>query len=430
MSFLSLLSFPRKRESRGKRTGFRIKCGITEIGDPCSKTIGDNKFIILTMVEIDGSYGEGGGQILRTALSLSCLFKKPFRIFNIRKARKKPGLMPQHLTCVRAAQLLSNAEVTGDQKGSTELVFSPGEVKGGDFYFDIGTAGSTSLVLQTIIPALIFSPPHPPLAKGGRGGVSLGKEGFEGQKTTIILKGGTHVPFSPSFHYLVCVFAPFLKMIGIDLQLAIDSYGFYPKGGGKVRADIFPIKNIKPLNIMERGKILRLRGYSGVGNLPLTIAERQRNALLKSLMTHGFTEEQLVIPPCPPLERGGKGGFDIELLDIPTPGQGTFIFLQSESENSIAGFTSLGERGKRAEVVGEEAAIEFLRYFSTNAALDSHISDQIVLYLSVCKEESVFTTSCITQHVLTNLWVIGLFHEFRYSVEEEIGKPGTVKINY
>jgi RNA 3'-terminal phosphate cyclase (ATP) len=359
------------------------------------------------MIEIDGSYGEGGGQILRTALSLSCLFKKPFRIFNIRKARKKPGLMPQHLTCVRAAQLLSNAEVTGDQKGSTELLFLPKEIKGGDFYFDIGTAGSTSLVLQTIIPSLLFLK----------------------EKATITLKGGTHVPFSPSFHYLDRIFASFLKRMGIDVHLSIESYGFYPKGGGKVRADIFPVKNIKPLNIPDRGRILKLMGHSGVGNLPLSIAERQRNALLKSLITHGFTEKQLIIPPCPPLEKGGQVGFDIELLDVPTPGQGTFIFLHSESENSIAGFSSLGERGKKAEAVGEEAVIEFFRYFSTNAALDSHIADQIVLYLSLCKEESVFTTSCITQHVLTNLWVIGLFHEFRYSFEGKIGEAGKVKIN-
>jgi RNA 3'-terminal phosphate cyclase (ATP) len=398
------------------------------------------------MIEIDGSYGEGGGQILRTALSLSCLFKKPFRIFNIRKGRKKPGLMPQHLTCVRAAQLLSNAEVKGDQTGSTELLFLPGEVKGGDFFFDIGTAGSTSLVLQTIIPALVFSrgveipfkdsmenenPPQSPFAKGGLRGFTgkVDDGGLLKQKSTITLKGGTHVPFSPSFHYLERVFASFLKKIGIEIKLVIESYGFYPKGGGKVRAEIFPAKYVKPLNVMERGNILRLSCYSSVGNLPLSIAERQRKALMNSLMTHGFTEEQLVTPPSPLLEKGGMEGFDIEILSVPTPGQGTFIFLQSESENSTAGFTSLGERGKRAEAVGKDAAMEFLTYYYTNAALDPHISDQIVLYLSICKEESVFTTSRITQHLMTNLWVIGLFHQFHYSIEGEIGKPGIVRIN-
>ncbi len=344
------------------------------------------------MIEIDGSHGEGGGQILRTALSLSCLFKKPFRIFNIRKGRKKPGLMPQHLTSVRAAQLLSGAEVIGDQTGSTELLFSPREVKGGDFFFDIGTAGSTSLVLQTLIPSLVFLR----------------------QKTTITLKGGTHVPFSPSFHYLFEVFTPFLKRMGIKIQLTIESYGFYPKGGGKVRVDIFPAKEINPLRVKERGSILRLKGYSGVGNLPLSIAERQRNAMLEKI--HSQIKDL-------------KCHVDIELLDVTTPGQGTFIFLLSESENSIAGFTSLGERGKRAEAVGEDVATEFLRYYSTDAALDSHISDQIVLYLAICKEESLFTTSCITQHLMTNLWVIGLFHKYKYSVEGEIGKPGIVRIN-
>ncbi len=361
------------------------------------------------MIEIDGSYGEGGGQILRTALSLSCLFKKPFRIFNIRKGRKKPGLMPQHLTSVRAAQLLSGAEVIGDQTGSTELLFSPKEVKGGDFFFDIGTAGSTSLVLQTLIPAIIFlnNPPLPPFSKGGMGG-------FEGQKTTIILKGGTHVPFSPSFHYLERVFISFLKKIGIEIKLTIESYGFYPKGGGKVRADIFPAKEVKPLRIVERGSILRLKGYSGVGNLPLSIAERQRNAMIEKIYS------QLEAFKCP---------VDVELLNVSTPGHGTFIFLQSESENSIAGFTSLGERGKRAEAVGEEASMEFINYYSTDSALDPHISDQIVIYLSLSKEESVFTTSLITQHLMTNLWVIGLFHKFHYSIEGEIGKPGIVRIN-
>ena len=396
------------------------------------------------MIEIDGSYGEGGGQILRTALSLSCLFKKPFRIFNIRKGRKKPGLMPQHLTCVRAAQLLSNAEVKGDQTGSTELLFLPGEVKGGDFFFDIGTAGSTSLVLQTLIPAIVFSkitnnPPFPPFLKGpacrpsGRGERGLLKE-----KNTITLKGGTHVHFSPCFHYFAGVFANFLKKIGIEIRLTIESYGFYPKGGGKVRAEIFPAKHVKPLNVMERGNILRLSGYSGVGNLPLSIAERQKKALVERIYSSNIaipfqpSIDNGQHPPQSLLDKGGLRGVlpvDIELLSVPTPGQGTFIFLQSESENSTAGFTSLGERGKRAEAVGEDAAMEFLTYYYTNAALDPHISDQIVLYLSICREESSFITSCITQHLMTNLWVIGLFHEFRYSIEGEIGKPGIVRIN-
>ncbi len=344
------------------------------------------------MIEIDGSLGEGGGQILRTALSLSCLFNKPFRIFNIRKGRKKPGLMPQHLTCLMAAQLISNAKVTGDYQASTELTFSPQEVKGGDFFFDIGTAGSTSLVIQTLIPSLIFLK----------------------EKTTLILQGGTHVPFSPSFHYISEGFVPMVERLGIKIRLTIESYGFYPKGGGRIRAEIFPVKDAKPLRIMERGKILRLKGYSGVGNLPLSIADRQKNAALEKIYSQ--------VPDL-------QCAVDIELIDVPGPGQGTFVFLRAESENSIAGFTSLGERGKKAETVGQEAAAEFLKYYFTDGALDQYLSDQIVLYLRMSREESVFTTSCITQHLMTNLWVIGLFHEFKYSIEGEMGKPGMVKIS-
>ena len=344
------------------------------------------------MIEVDGSFGEGGGQILRTALSLSCLFQKPFRIFNIRKNRKKPGLMPQHLTGVRAAQLISRAEVQGDLAGSMELFFSPGEVKGGSFFFDIGTAGSTMLVLQTLVPAIIFS----------------------GGKTTLTLVGGTHVPFSPSFHYVREVFLPCLKKTGVEITLSVESYGFYPKGGGRIRAELFPVKEVMPLRIMDRGKMLRVKGISGVGNLPLSIAERQRSAALERLRSHGIDYTQQM---------------DIELMEVPSPGQGTFIFLKAESEHSIAGFTALGERDKRAEAVGEEVAMELIQYLGTDTAFDPHLADQIVLYLCLSKKQSLLTTSRITSHLLTNLCVIGLFHEFQYSIEGEIGEPGIVRIN-
>jgi RNA 3'-terminal phosphate cyclase (ATP) len=343
------------------------------------------------MIEIDGSYGEGGGQILRTAISLSCLFYKPFRIFNIRKGRKNPGLMPQHLTCVRAAQLLSGAHVKGDFKGSTDLTFSPQAAKGGDFFFDIGTAGSTSLVLQTLIPSLIFLK----------------------EKTTLILKGGTHVSHSPSFHYISEVFTPILERLGITIRPIIKSYGFYPKGGGEVIAVIFPAKDIKPIKIIERGEILRLSGYSGVSNLSLHIAERQKKSATEKIYS-----EAAGLPPV-----------DMKIVETPALGQGTFVFLKAESENSVAGFTSIGERKKRAEVVGEEAAASFLQYYLSNAAFDSHLPDQIVLYLSLCQSESTISTSCITQHLMTNLWVIGLFNKYKYSVEGNLGRAGIIKIN-
>ena len=158
---------------------------------------------------------------------------------------------------------------------------------------------------------------------------------------------------------------------------------------------------------------MRLSGYSGAGNLPLHIAERQKKSVSEKIYS----------------EAAGLPSVDMKIIETPTPGQGTFVFLKAESENSVSGFTSIGERGKRAEAVGEEAAADFLRYYLSNAAFDSHLPNQIVLYLSMCKRESVFSTSCITQHLMTNLWVIGLFQKYIYSVEGDLGKAGMIKIN-
>jgi RNA 3'-terminal phosphate cyclase (ATP) len=339
------------------------------------------------MLEIDGSFGEAGGQILRTALSLSCLLRKPFRMFNIRKGRKKPGLMPQHLTCAHALALISSAMVGGDAIGSTELVFEPGDPKPGDYFFDIGTAGSTSLLLQAILPPLIFA-----------------KEG-----SRVTLTGGTHVPFSPPYQFISDIFAPMLSRLGIRVQTSIVNYGFYPKGGGKITAEVSPSGKLEALSLIDRGEIKKVRGISAVSSLPMSIADRQRKAALRLLEQNKIAAE-------------------IETLQVTSYSPGTFVYLQSMAGGCIAGFSSLGERGKKAETVGEEAAGEFLSYYDSSACLDHHLADQIVPYLAALKGESSFSTSRITDHLLTNLWVIEKFLGIKYSVEGEKGNPGRVAI--
>ena len=343
------------------------------------------------MIEIDGGHGEGGGQILRTALSLSCLFRKPFRMFDVRRGRPRPGLMPQHLAAVGAAGRISGAKVSGDTLGYTGLVFSPGEPRCGEIILDIGTAGSTVLVLQTIVPALLF-------ASG---------------ESDVVLSGGTHVPFSPSYHYAAGVFAPALRRLGLDVRLSIDSYGFYPRGGGTIRARLVPAREIAPLRAVEPGTLLAVTGESGAGNLPLAIAERQKEAALAKIG---------------PAIGGAGVRAEVRAVSVPTPGQGTFIFLMAESEGAAAGFCALGARGKRAEAVGAEAAGALLEHVATGAALDPRLADQVVPYLAMSGGESEFTTSRVTRHLLTNLWAVGLFRPFRYDVEGELGKPGRVRI--
>ncbi|NOZ67736.1 MAG: RNA 3'-phosphate cyclase [Deferribacteres bacterium] len=336
-------------------------------------------------IEIDGSFGEGGGQILRTALSLSCITGRALRLFNIRKGRKKPGLMPQHVTCVRAASEISGAKVSGAETGSTELMFTPREIRPGGYYFDIKTAGSSSLVLQTLLPPLVSA----------------------GGPSRITIKGGTHVPFSPCYDYISRVFLTMLDRLGVRVESSINRYGFYPKGGGEVSFKVLPAKEIKGLNITVKGKLLSASGYSGVANLPASIAERQKNSLIRTIA---------------PLSA------DIRVMEVPSPGEGTFVFLKAEYEGAPAGFSSLGKRGKPAEEVGREAAEEFLDFHNTRACLDPYLSDQIVIYLSLAREKSSFTASRITRHLMTNLWVIEKFLDIRYQTEGDLNSEGRVDL--
>lgn len=336
-------------------------------------------------IEIDGSLGEGGGQILRTALSLSCITGHSLKLFNIRKGRKRPGLMPQHVTCVSAAASICHAGVSGNEKGSSELTFVPDRIMPGDYTFDIQTAGSCSLVFQTLLPPLILS----------------------GKTSDITIKGGTHVPFSPTYDYISDVFLPMLSRIGIKTESSIERYGFYPKGGGEVSFRIHPAATIKGMQFTSRGALLSVHGHSGVSNLPLSIAERQKMSVMQEM----------------PLS-----DVDFRVIEVPSYGQGTFVFLKGEYENSFAGFSALGERGKPAETVGREAAEQFIAFHNSSACLDPYLADQMVLYLSLAKEDSSFTTSRITQHLITNLLVIEKFLNIRYEIQGEQDAEGSVKL--
>jgi len=349
------------------------------------------------MIRIDGGYGEGGGQILRTALALSCITGRPFEIINIRKGRKKPGLQPQHLTGVRAAQQISRAEVEGAQIGSQMLSFSPGKVRGGEYSFDVseikGSAGSVTLVLQAIMPPLIIA----------------------GSKSKISVKGGTHVEWSPPFHYMRDVLLPLLNKMGISAGLEIEKWGWYPVGGGRASLSVETTSGHarKPLrspgDIRNRGRLLRLSGISAVSNLPTSIAVRQ--------MDHGNW-----------LLKGAGLSAKFEIIDAPSIGKGTFFFLLAEVEKIRAGFSALGERGKPAETVAEEAVRQFLEFIGSEGAVEPHLADQLIPYLSLCGDSSSFTTSRVTRHLLTNAWVTEKFLPVKIEVDGDEGDFGIVTV--
>lgn len=341
-------------------------------------------------IEIDGASGEGGGQILRTSLSLSCVTGKPFRIFNIRKGREKPGIMPQHLKSVTACQRISGAQVEGAEVGSLELRFAPSSIRGGPLALDVGTAGSVCLILHAVLPPLFHTP----------------------EPASVSLRGGTHVPFSPPFHHVERVFLPALARTGRRVKTEILEWGFYPRGGGHVRAEITPpTVPSGVIDLRERGGLKRLSLLSVVAGLPLSIAERQMDQAVKVLKRGDIVADMS-------REVGG----------VPSRGNGTFFFIRADYENVAVGFSALGERGKRAEEVAREAAEEFLEFHSTDAAVEPHLADQLMVYLAV-DGRGGYTTSRVTQHLVTNALVIGKFlPDSRLTVEGGEGRPGRVFI--
>ncbi|HUT40573.1 MAG TPA: RNA 3'-terminal phosphate cyclase [Gammaproteobacteria bacterium] len=339
------------------------------------------------MIEIDGMMGEGGGQVLRSSLSLSLLTGLPVHLTHIRAGRDKPGLGYQHRMAVQAAGRISAARVEGDRIGSQELYFSPATVACGNYHFDIGTAGATSLVLQTVLLPLA-------LAAGG---------------SQLHVTGGTHVPCSPCFHFLDWHWRTLLARLGVTFELEMIRAGFYPQGGGEVRAVLPGGARLKGLELGVRGRLLRVRGLSAVANLAAEVGQRQRNRAL----------QQLRVLDC---------DIDIALASLPAWSRGTVLVLLAEFEHSQACFFALGARGKRAERVADEAVADLLRFLATDGAVDRWLADQLLLPLACAGQPSVLRTSEVTLHLLTNADVIRCFLPVAIAVSGVVGEPGTIRV--
>lgn len=318
------------------------------------------------MITVDGSEGEGGGQILRTSLALSLVTGQPFRLENLRAGRKKPGLLRQHLTAVQAAQAIGGAEVVGAALGSTTLEFRPGRVTPGEYRFAVGTAGSATLVLQTVLPPLLT-------AAG---------------PSALTLEGGTHNPFAPPFDFLAHCFAPLIEQMGPRLDLRLDRPGFYPAGGGRFQARITPAPRLGQLNLLERGAIRHCRARALVSSLPARIGERELAVVRERL---GWPAEAT----------------QVETVAQPV-GPGNALLLEIEAERITAVFTACGERGQSAEAVAEAAAAAAETWLSAGVPVDEHLADQLLLPMALAGG-GVFRTTKPSLHATTNAAIIQRF---------------------
>ncbi len=328
------------------------------------------------MIEIDGSDGEGGGQIIRSALALSIITTKPFRAVRVRAGRAKPGLRKQHLSALRAAATISSAHVTGDREGSTEITFEPRGLHAGDWRFDIGSAGSTTLLVQALLPALLHA---------------------DGPSTLTVI-GGTHNPMAPPFDFLDAAFAPLVRAIGHDVRLELVRPGFYPNGGGELRASIAPAKDARPLSLETRGRVRDMRAVAQVARLPLSIAERELAVLGKKL---GISPPHL----------------SAQELD-PRTGPGNSVAVRIECDNVSEVFSAIGERGVRAEAVAENAAKEARRYLDADVPVGEHLADQLLLPLALGAGGS-YRTTALSEHTRTQIRTMQKFIDVAIDVKEE-----------
>ena len=327
------------------------------------------------MLTLDGSIGEGGGQILRTALSLALVTGQAFRIEKIRARRPKPGLQAQHLAAVQAAATIGAAEVEGASLGSQEILFRPRHVTPGDYAFAVGTAGSATLVLQTVLPALMIA----------------------GGPSSLVLEGGTHNPMAPPFEFLAKTFLPLIHRLGPKVRAKLDRHGFYPAGGGKMRVTIEPVPTLARLDLEERGRGLRLSATAVVANLPRHVAERELKVLKRAL------------------------DLDLQALhveEVKSHGPGNAAYVQVECANLTEVLTGFGALGVRAEAVAHQLAKDVSRYLESGVPVGEHLADQLLLPMALAGGGTLVTLP-LSSHARTNLEVLQAFLAVEVKVEPQ-----------
>ena len=328
-------------------------------------------------IDIDGSQGEGGGQVLRTSLSLSMLSGRPVRLHNVRAGRRKPGLMRQHLTCVLAAARVCTAQVEGAAIGSTSLEFRPGPIQAGDYGFAIGSAGSTALVLQTLLPALLQAP--------GR--------------SRLRIEGGTHVPMAPCADFIEHAFLPVLRDMGAAIDFRLERHGFFPAGGGAIEVMIDP-RPLQPLALDQRGALTELVAEAMVSQLPTRIVERELDALKRALPNAQLKRREL-----------GAGC-----------GPGNALVLRAQFEHACEVRTSLGRIDLSSEEVAQLAVSEFKRHLAHGAPVGEHLADQLLLPLWLAGDGE-FVTCRPSTHLETNIAVMRAFGGVEISLEPDLQDP-------
>ena len=341
------------------------------------------------MIKIDGSYGEGGGQILRYAAALAAATGKKIEVINIRIKRPNPGLRPQHLTSLKILKILFGGTIEGLHIGSKRVIISLGGPKSGSLSYDIGTAGSIPLVIQSIVPALILAD----------------------SSSTILLIGGTDVKWSPTIDYMKYVYTNMVSLFNAEIRISILRRGYYPKGGGKVKLEVSPSSSLSAVSLGLRNNINNISLYSVVSLLPEHILNRQVSsaleALKKSIDLNGY-----------------KVNVYKYLLDYnEAGGPGTsLLVVANHNDKLFSGGDSIGEKGKPAEVVGKEAVIKFMKWFSSEAALDVNAGDMIIPFVALSKLKSYFTVPEITNHIKSALYVVEKILGIKHKVTQVKGK--------